>query len=346
MFYRINMKSPLTLENIMKKTCSVCGKEFETKNCQKYCCRECYRIAFNKEQRDKRKNKKEEPKTYIKVCPICGKEFKTRWIRKVYCSSGCVHEAKKAVNKKCYYNNQERYIAKAKNYRDENKEEIKKRKKEYRKKNKEKISEHGKKYYKENREEKKAKRREYVDKNREEVNRKQRERYHDNIEENRKRSKENYQKHKDKYKQYNDTHKEQRNFRRRHKRKADATYKMKDWCRGVVRRCISSKSEKTFNILNYTPQQLREHLEAQFPPEFTWDNYGTVWHIDHIKPLDAFNFYNEDGSVNYDVVREANALMNLRPMKAEDNLQKSATWTSEDEEEYQRRKRLDNDKKL
>ena len=38
--------------------------------------------------------------------------------------------------------------------------------------------------------------------------------------------------------------------------------------------------------------------------------------------------------------------MNLRPMKAEDNLQKSATWTSEDEEEYQRRKRLDNDKKL
>ncbi len=31
--------------------------------------------------------------------------------------------------------------------------------------------------------------------------------------------------------------------------------------------------------------ELREHLEQQFHPGMSWDNYGSVWEVDHILPL-------------------------------------------------------------
>lgn len=41
--------------------------------------------------------------------------------------------------------------------------------------------------------------------------------------------------------------------------------------------------------IGLTCHQLRAHLEAQFTPEMSWQNYGSYWEVDHIKPLTAFN---------------------------------------------------------
>jgi hypothetical protein len=46
-----------------------------------------------------------------------------------------------------------------------------------------------------------------------------------------------------------------------------------------------TKTKKTFDILGYTPSQLKTHLERQFIFGMSWSNYGTEWHIDHIKPV-------------------------------------------------------------
>ena len=50
------------------------------------------------------------------------------------------------------------------------------------------------------------------------------------------------------------------------------------------------KSERTLGLLGCSVEQLKEHLERQFKPGMTWDNYGYYgWHIDHVIPCASFN---------------------------------------------------------
>lgn len=42
---------------------------------------------------------------------------------------------------------------------------------------------------------------------------------------------------------------------------------------------------------------LKQHLETQFQPDMTWENYGE-WHIDHIKPLSSFDLTDRPGTIS------------------------------------------------
>lgn len=59
------------------------------------------------------------------------------------------------------------------------------------------------------------------------------------------------------------------------------------------------------------------HIEKQFSKGMTWDNYGTVWHIDHVIPLSSFDLLNPEE------VRRAGHYTNLQPMFAQENRDKS-----------------------
>jgi 5-methylcytosine-specific restriction endonuclease McrA len=72
----------------------------------------------------------------------------------------------------------------------------------------------------------------------------------------------------------------------------------------------------------YDTQELRAHLEKQFKSGMTWENYGKVWEIDHIKPISKF-----DLSILEERIK-ANALSNLQPMLAEENNKKGAKYES------------------
>jgi hypothetical protein len=52
---------------------------------------------------------------------------------------------------------------------------------------------------------------------------------------------------------------------------------------------IHMKSAPTFELLGCDVKFLKSYLENKFLPTMTWDNYGTVWHIDHIMPCAKFN---------------------------------------------------------
>ena len=69
----------------------------------------------------------------------------------------------------------------------------------------------------------------------------------------------------------------------------------------------NKKTDSTINILGYTPNQLKNHLENQFTEKMNWSNYGE-WHVDHIKPVSTFNKTTHPSIVN--------ALSNLRPLWA------------------------------
>jgi hypothetical protein len=79
------------------------------------------------------------------------------------------------------------------------------------------------------------------------------------------------------------------------------------------------KRGKTFSIIGYTRQELADHMQALFQPGMSWDNHGQ-WHIDHIIPVSEL--------VRLGVTDPAkiNALSNLRPIWAGENLAKSDSF--------------------
>jgi hypothetical protein len=78
------------------------------------------------------------------------------------------------------------------------------------------------------------------------------------------------------------------------------------------------KNGHYFEILQYTPNELIDHLENQFTENMTWDNYGE-WHVDHIKPITYFKI-NEIGD---DEFMKCWSLNNLQPMWGHENIRKS-----------------------
>lgn len=79
-----------------------------------------------------------------------------------------------------------------------------------------------------------------------------------------------------------------------------------------------AKDHKWAELLGWTVDDLRRHLEAQFEPWMNWENYGAEWHIDHIIPRAAFN-YESPNDIDF---KRCWALDNLRPLAARENLQK------------------------
>jgi len=71
------------------------------------------------------------------------------------------------------------------------------------------------------------------------------------------------------------------------------------------------------NLVGYKLQDLIAHLEKQFKPGMSWENYGK-WQIDHIKPISSFDF----NSYNDPEFKECWALSNLQPLWANENLSK------------------------
>lgn len=87
--------------------------------------------------------------------------------------------------------------------------------------------------------------------------------------------------------------------------------------RSILKRTIkyfnSKKTSTTIELLKYSPKELKQRIECQFKEGMSWDNYGK-WHVDHKKPISLFNKNTSPHIVN--------ALSNLQPLWAKDNLSK------------------------
>ena len=72
-------------------------------------------------------------------------------------------------------------------------------------------------------------------------------------------------------------------------------------------------------LVDYTLTELIKNIESKWKHRMTWDNYGMHgWQIDHIIPINAFNFE----SVNDIDFRKCWALDNLQPLWRTDNIKK------------------------
>jgi hypothetical protein len=85
----------------------------------------------------------------------------------------------------------------------------------------------------------------------------------------------------------------------------------------IYRSLKGNKNNHWENLVGYTVNQLKEHLEKKFLSGMSWDNYGK-WHIDHIIPISVFNFKSSD-DIDF---KRCWALSNLQPLWAFDNVSK------------------------
>ncbi len=78
-----------------------------------------------------------------------------------------------------------------------------------------------------------------------------------------------------------------------------------------------AKAGRTFDLIGCSPRALAVHLEAQFTPEMSWNNYGTYWEVDHKMPVKRFDLR--------DPVQQRQAFFfeNLQPLEKIENRKKS-----------------------
>lgn len=83
----------------------------------------------------------------------------------------------------------------------------------------------------------------------------------------------------------------------RRRRLEDPSYRILGNMRAVARNVLRGIASATQCVrhMGCTVEQLKAHLEAQFLPGMTWDNYGFFgWHIDHVRPLSKFDLTKEE----------------------------------------------------
>lgn len=182
-------------------------------------------------------------------------------------------------------------------------------------KNKTKYKNKGKNYYLKNKEHIKQKAAEYRNNNKEKILAYQRR----NVDKQKIYNKENREKILTRQVKYN-----------KNKRKNDPIFKLRDYISTRIRNAINKKDNSCLKYLNYTPQQLKEHLESLFEPWMNWNNHGQYlikdwkdddqstwkWQIDHIIPCSILPFT----SMEDENFKRCWALSNLRPLSAKQNL--------------------------
>jgi len=182
---------------------------------------------------------------------------------------GCTKH--REISKKYYQKNKEDLLKKNKQYRIDNIETIKLYEKEYRENNQEKRYEYGKMWREVNSEKIKIDKIEYNKKNRGKIN------------------------------------KRNNNNRKKYEKENPHVVIWRSTLRSVLKRLNQTKNGKTHDILKYTPQDLKTHLESLFTDGMSWENYGD-WHVDHIKSVSSFDEQTSPHIVN--------ALSNLQPLWA------------------------------
>lgn len=139
------------------------------------------------------------------------------------------------------------------------------------------------------------------------------------VENNRERLREYHKEWREKNKE---SHRKTKREYEKKRKSIDPLYKLTNYFRTAIYQVLKennvTKNGHYFDILNYTPTDLMNHLENLFTEGMTWDNYGE-WHVDHIKPITSFNI-KEIGDSEFMLCW---SLSNLQPLWGIENIRKS-----------------------
>jgi hypothetical protein len=248
-----------------------------------------------------------------KQCKQCGivkevSEFNKHKIMKDGLSVIC-RSCKKYNDKVTYEKNRETRLTKASEYYNNNREEI------LSKIDKDKKSIYRREYYKKNKQIENSNSKQYVINNQDSVKTQRRE--------------------------YRLNNRDKINDYFKYKKEIDPLFKLGITLRKRTKEILNIKSlDKSKSYIDYigcSSETLRLHIESKFRDGMTWENHGSIWHIDHIIPLSIAKTEHQ--------VYELCHYMNLQPLLVNENLTKNNKLTM-CWQKFQRDKNIRVDKEL
>ena len=231
-------------------------------------------------------------------------------------------EKLKEYSKQYYERNFERIKGIFHKYYIENKGEFKKRNKIWHKNNPEKTKAYSKQYREDNKEGIRLKFKQYYIENRERILKQNRQWQKDNSEEILKSSKRYRDNNPNVIKKWKKNHPDYANQYMKNRCKIDIKFNLNCKISKAIRISLNgNKAGRSWETLvGYTLTDLFKRLKKTLPKRYTWQDYmkGEL-HIDHIIPIDAFNFTRPE----HTDFKRCWALSNLRLLPAKENLIKS-----------------------
>jgi hypothetical protein len=79
-----------------------------------------------------------------------------------------------------------------------------------------------------------------------------------------------------------------------------------------------AKHKNTESLTGCSFEELKKHLEVQFEPGMTWDNYGSYWSVDHMEPFVSICPNDKIA------IERITHYSNLKPLTISENSRKSA----------------------
>lgn len=230
------------------------------------------------------------------------------------------------------YKNREKEPQDRKEYYQKNKEKILQSKKEYYQNNKEKILQrtrlYSKEWYQKNIKKIRLQRREWYQKNKERRQQYHKEWYQKNKDKILQQCKKYYQRNKEKiqlhHRNYNTENKEKilqyKGKWQKYQRETNPRYRLDANMGTAIWTSLRDKKSgrKWETLVSYTLKELTEHLEKQFDNKMNWNNYGSYWAVDHLKPRSLFNYTSSDDSE----FKQCWTLKNLQPLEKIENIKK------------------------
>lgn len=116
------------------------------------------------------------------------------------------------------------------------------------------------------------------------------------------------------------------NRRRDHCMGCDPHAALTNICRnriyGALKDFDGTKCKRTMEYLGCDIATLRSHLESKFTDNMSWDNYGKLWHVDHIVPMlfERRDLTDEEFKARFHYT-------NLQPMLATENTSKGNRYS-------------------
>lgn len=109
------------------------------------------------------------------------------------------------------------------------------------------------------------------------------------------------------------------------KKAKDAAFHIELNCRSRIHHALvrqrAKKPAKTLELLGVkSRQEFFERVMAKCPPEFTMENYGAVWELDHKRPCASFDLTDPEQ------VKQCFHYSNYQPLRVFDNRSKGAKW--------------------
>ena len=87
-----------------------------------------------------------------------------------------------------------------------------------------------------------------------------------------------------------------RKLKIKERRQQDLNFRLSEILRSKIHKMLKNKKTSYSKYLGCDVEMLKKWLEFRFDTNMNWTNVGEYWHIDHIIPINKFDFSKEDSA--------------------------------------------------